>query len=73
MVCIGIRIYVRHKTEGQLQIGMLREPQYLGERAAGCRPLVYTVAINEIIKIKPHCFHNVDENAFQIWNLNLGA
>ena len=36
MVFIKIKIYVRHKAEAQLQIGMLREPQDLGERAAGC-------------------------------------
>ena len=46
MVRITIRIYVRHKAEAQLQIGVLREPQDLGERAAGgsgavgCRPLL---------------------------------
>ena len=46
VACIKIRIYVRHKVEAQLQIGMQRETQDLGERAAvgsgaaGCRPLV---------------------------------
>ena len=31
MVCIKIRIYVRPKAKAQLQIGMLWEPQDLGE------------------------------------------
>ena len=45
MVCIKIRMYVCHKAEAQVQIGMLREPQDLGESAAcasgaaGCRSL----------------------------------
>ena len=49
VACIKIRSYVRHKAEAQLQIGMLREPQDLSERAAcgpggaGCRPLINTI------------------------------
>ena len=48
-MCIKIRIYVRHKAEAQLQIGALREPQDLGERAAGCRPLVYIFPYFEFV------------------------
>ena len=52
MVCIKIRIYVGHRAEAQLKIGMLREPQDLDERDVLTNWYVY----NGKNRYQPDCY-----------------